>query len=109
MEITVPLRGGNTTTLKGSAYGPFLIHRPASGWYEDRWDVTHRKTGLRFPCRFTSHENARKFMKKVQTIMDFDVIECSIPSDGMQGAWTKGEPTKKQKQAIKALMEKFGE
>jgi hypothetical protein len=108
MQITIQIRGGSDT-VRGTPCGPFLIHKPLGGIDLGDWTVSHRKTGLRFPCSFLTREDARKFAKEVQSVMDFEAIEVAAPTGrDFKCEWTKGAPTVKQKEKVKKLMKKFG-
>jgi hypothetical protein len=94
--------------VKGTPCGLFFIHRPVDGLVFDEWHVSHRPSGFKFPCNFDSFAKARQFAQRVGALMDFGAIAVSLPPPGENVAkWTKGAPTKKQMNAVWALMKEL--
>lgn len=105
--LTVPIRGGGDTSISGEVVGPFLIHRPAGfSWGGFKlWQVTHVKSGLRFPWDFEKKEIARRFARRVRKMTDWENVGARMGDDptSAKGVFTTDLPTPEQREKIKAL------
>jgi hypothetical protein len=107
--ISVPTVKHGPMEIRGEECGPFLIHKPLLDIGLGEWHVTHCKTGMKFPCSFVTKGDARKFVIEVQSIMDFGDVDCALaPNRTVKAIWVKGEPTAKQKEEVRKLMERLG-
>lgn len=112
--IKVALTHGETTKLSGFRHGLFFIHKNITVLELDFdewpcWSVTHIKSGMRFPWSFMTEESAVAFSEDVLPVMPWAEIQATIPVDNSHIAtWGMNEPTKEQKDIVKALAAKRG-
>jgi hypothetical protein len=94
--------------ISGKKVGKFLVHRPVIMSCDDpHWDVTHIKTGARFPWRFDTVNDALAFVRDIRKAIDWDRIAVERVPDSHKYRWITG-PSREEAVLIRDAAERHG-